>query len=105
MPKDLNSVYTNFPGYNSTNTLVLTSIENGLAEHAKNDMFIPPFSPKYLTFQQDVGCLAVAKYIRGIAMKLKDQTVKDVRNMNTGKPLDNLYRRLSNGVYSKMNFN
>ena len=46
IPKELNSVYNNFPGYTSTNTLVLASQSNTLSEHLKNDMLISPFSPK-----------------------------------------------------------
>lgn len=83
----MNSVYSNFPGYNSANTLVLTCQKNTLEEHIQNDMIIPAFSPKNQTFETDVGCLAVTKYLKGGVFKLKDKTLQDVRSMNTGRPL------------------
>lgn len=100
IPKELNGLYNKFPGYNNTNTLVLTCLPNMLADHAKNDLMIAGFSTKNQIFEQDVGCLALSKYIKGIVMRLKDEKLKDVRIINNGKPLEVLYQRLSHRAFS-----
>lgn len=72
IPKELNSIFTKFPGYSVTNTLVLSSTPNGIAGYSRNDILVPEYSPKNNTFIRDPGCLAITKYLKGITFRLKN---------------------------------
>lgn len=39
-------------------------------EHTKNDLIIHPFGPKYPTFENDIGCYSLGKYLKGIMARL-----------------------------------
>lgn len=63
-------------------------------------MLIQQFCPTNQTFEQDVGCLAISKYVKGIVYRVKTQTLRDVRLANTGKPLELLVNRMTHRNYS-----
>jgi hypothetical protein len=67
-------------------------------------MMLPPFSPKYQGFDQDIGCLAITKYLKGIVTRLKNNDLNDVRIINNGKPLEVLLKRFSNRVYGETEY-
>ena len=83
---------------------MLTNKENTLTEHLKNDVLIPSFGPKYPDFRTDIGCFAVNKYIRGIALGLTDGRYQDVRQINFGKPLFQLFQRYSHRTFSESEY-
>lgn len=66
-------------------------------------MIVPPFNPKYPGFEKDIGCHAVTKYLRGITARMNSGDLKDVRIINTGKPLSVLLKRMTNNSFSHNN--
>jgi hypothetical protein len=70
IPRDLHPIFSKFSGYSYENTLLLTTYPNTLTEFAKNDLIINPFNVKYPGFENDVGCYALMKYLRGIKVRM-----------------------------------
>jgi len=68
-------------------------------------MIIPKFSPKHPNFLLDVGCIAMTKYVKGILHKIETENLKDVRIINTGKPLSKLYDRFANRTFDDTLYN
>lgn len=44
--KDLTSIYNRFPAYNEGNTIVVTTEDNLMEPHARNDLKVPEYSPQ-----------------------------------------------------------
>lgn len=48
--------------------------------------------------------VALIKYLRGLTSKLKDESLRDVRILNTSKPLANLYARYAHNAFSDIEY-
>ena len=65
---------------------------------------MPPFNPKYPDFKTDIGVYPLNKYIRGIMMGIEEGRYEDVRKINVGKPLEQLFKRFSHTAFSETEY-
>lgn len=63
-------------------------------------MIINPFGPKYPSFENDIICYSLIKYLKGIIARMDMTEHKDVTKINLGKPLHLLNERYGHRIFS-----
>ena len=63
-------MYERFTGYTDQNTLVVSCDDNLIEKHKRNDITIPPFTPKNPKFDFDLGGFVLKKYIQGLLVTM-----------------------------------
>jgi|JI6StandDraft_1071083.scaffolds.fasta_scaffold324736_1 hypothetical protein len=83
--KDLDMIYNRFQGYNSTNTLVVTTTPNLMEKHSRNDLKVPEYSPANLDFGVDPGMAPLIKYMKGLLMVQRESGISDITRFINAK--------------------
>jgi hypothetical protein len=102
--KDLDAVYCRFHGYNSSNTIVVTSHENLIEKHARNDLKIPEYSPADPDFVRDPGLMPLTKYLQGLLMVQKESGIGDITRFINAKEAKNIFKRASHNLFTEVDY-
>lgn len=64
---------------------MVTTQDNLIEAHARNDLKVPEYSPNNPDFEQDPGLVPLAKYIQGLVLVKNESGIADIRRFISAK--------------------
>lgn len=102
--KDLETIYSRFNGYQSTNTIVVSAHQNMIEKYARNDLIVPEYTPANLDFSRDPGLTPLSKYLQGLLIVQKESGISDITRFINAKEAKNIFKRASHNMFSDIEY-